>query len=63
MIIEFPWKSREIANLADLLAAIERPWAGEMHEPVIAIHIDRVRFAVQALSGLLKKSPSKISVD
>ena len=63
MIIEFPRKSREIATLVDLLAAIERPWCGEMHVPAIAIHIARVRFAVQTLNGLLKKSPSKISAD
>lgn len=63
MIIEFPRKSREISTLVDLLAAIERPWSSEMHVPAIAIHIARVRFAVQTLSGLLKKSPSKISAD
>jgi hypothetical protein len=63
MIIEFPSKTREIASLADLLVAIERPWIGDMHVPVIAIHIERVRLAVQTLSGLLKKRPSQISVN
>jgi hypothetical protein len=63
MIIEFPRKNRGIANLADLLAAIERPWSGQMHEPVIAVHMTRVRFAVQTFSGLLEKSPAKISTD
>lgn len=63
MIIEFPRKSKEIATLANLLVAIERPWIGDMHVPVIAIHIARVRLAVQALSGLLKKRPSQISVN
>lgn len=63
MVIEFPSKATGIATLADLLDAVERPWRNEMHVPVIAIHIARVRFAVQTLSGLLKKSPAKISVD
>lgn len=63
MVIGFPSKSTGIATLADLLDAVERPWSGEMHVPVIAIHIARVRFAVQTLSGLLKKSPAKISID
>lgn len=63
MIIEFPRKHREIATLADLLAAIERPWGGEMHVPAIAIHIARMRLAVGTLSDLLKKPSSKISTD
>jgi hypothetical protein len=63
MVIEFPSKTTGIATLADLLDAVERPWCSEMHEPVIAIHMARVRFAVQTLSGLLKKSPAKISTD
>lgn len=63
MVIEFPNKITVIATLADLLDAVERPWRNEMHVPAIAIHIARVRFAVQMLSGLLKKSPSKISAD
>jgi hypothetical protein len=63
MIIEFPRKSRKIATLVDLLAEIERPWSCEMHEPVIAIHMARVRFAVATLSGLVKKSPARISTD
>jgi hypothetical protein len=63
MIIEFPRKIRESETLADLLAAIELPWIGDMHVPVIAIHIARVRLAVQTLSGLLKKRPSQISVN
>ena len=63
MVIEFPSKTTGIATLADLLDAVERPWCSEMQEPVIAIHMARVRFAVETLSGLLKKSPAEISVD
>lgn len=63
MIIEFPSKTTGTATLADLLDAVERPWSSEMNEPLIAIHMARVHFAVQTLSGLLKKSPAKISVD
>ena len=63
MVIEFPSKSREIATMADLLAAVERPWSGNVDVPAIAIHIERMRFAVRTLSGLLKKSPSTVSTD
>lgn len=63
LIIEFPSKRGEIASLTDLLDAAERPWRSVLHEPVIAVQMARVRFAAQTLSGLLKKSPAKISVD
>lgn len=63
MIIEFPRKSREIETLADLLAAIERPWAGNMDVRPIAIHIARMRLAVRTVSELLQTSPSAVSTD
>ena len=63
MVIEFPSKSWEVATLADVLTAIERPWNGEMHVRAIGIHVARMRLAVQTLSDLLDQSPATISSD
>lgn len=63
MVIEFPSKCREIATLADLLIAVERPWVDNMDAPSIAVHISRMRFVVQTLSELLEAPPSTVSTE